>query len=141
MPLSEAFYSRSVADPQIAAIASQRLYPGAAPVSAVRPYAIYLLMARDGHYTMDGHTGLTNTTMRVLCVDNNHATAEALAQALRDLWDGYRGTYGDTVFDGVLCSSKTERYEPPMDASDVGRFVADIGFTVWHREPVPSLVL
>ncbi|NDD52971.1 DUF3168 domain-containing protein [bacterium] len=126
-----------VAQTDISAAVSSRIYLLVAPQTATRPLVIFRLVQSDGLDTLNDTTGLVRTDLEIECQATTDIGAKSLKELIRRRLHTYRGTMGGTFICSCLHTSESDDYIPPQTASDTGIYVASIGFDVIHTRSVP----
>lgn len=144
MSIQRSIYDRLRSNATISGLIGTRIYPGLAPLSAgTDPYIAYSVRRSDGSHSTSGAEGLVFQTVTINCVDNDGVTAHALAEAVRDSIDGYRGDMGTspntTDVRGCWLENDDEQFGDPSEGSDIPRVTRVMVFEVAHRETVPTL--
>ena len=114
-----------LADTDVAAIVATRVHQSSVPESVDAPYIWFTRDRSDGPRCLDnGVARTTEQQFSVECIAESLSTSQALADAVSDALDGYRGTFGDSTVKGVFVDDQTDDYIPRGVSSDDGAFVA-----------------
>ena len=106
-----------------------RCYPGKIPQDPTYPLIVYYKVTGMRDHHLQGPSGLTHPRFQVEAWATTYAAAKALANAIREALDGYKGTVGTVVIGSILIESERDVYE---DAVSCHRVIMD--FFVWHSE-------
>jgi len=80
------------ADPAVAALARDRIYPVEAKQGAQAPRIVFLLVDDPDDTMVDGtSSGLVNARLQVNCFANNYEQAQALAEAVKKMFQAQSG--------------------------------------------------
>jgi len=97
----------------IAALCGGRIGQAPAHELMTVPYIVFMRNGRTRQSSLSGDPGERepdNTFLDVECRGNTQTEAETLADTLRDLLDGYRGTWGDKRVQGAFCTDQSDDY-------------------------------
>jgi hypothetical protein len=118
------------------AIAAGRIYAQNLPqkigASAFNPLpaVVYSQIGGRRPQTMDGTGGLNDGRYQFSCQALDYKTAKQLSQAVRLALENLAGLIGTTVTLGTQLITERDTYD------SVGlKFMCDIDFHIWHREP------
>lgn len=114
MSVSESFVT-FLKDPAngIAALCGGRI--GQAPAHELMkvPYIVFMRNGRTRESSLSGSASERepdNTFLDVECRGTTQGEAETISDALRDLLDGYRGTWGSKRIQGAFCTDQSDDY-------------------------------
>lgn len=138
MSLNSAFYTRSIADADILATVSTRVYPDLAPESAAMPYMVYTVISTSHEHVLSGGAGMAHARVQVDCYASTRIAVLALAEHVRDAWQGYRGTADSVVIRSVVLPGDTQMIEWPIDGSEDARYRVTQDYMVWYAESIPA---
>lgn len=138
MSVEPGLVAHLLADPSIAALVGDRVYPaGRIPEAAPLPAVTYQRVSTVAQHTLQGLGGLTQVRMQVTAWaegDSGYAAAKAIASAVIASLVGFRGTWaGGVGISGVNFDSMQD-IDPDPDSELVG---VDMDFLIWHRGAVP----
>lgn len=130
--IGQALFALLSADPAVAALVDARIYPLIAPQSAPLPRIVYTGAGGIRWNSIDGPSGLGQPRVQIDAYAATYGQAHALAKAIRDALDGYRGTAAGVRIGGVSCPT------PPLDfyEADVSPPLYRVGqdFLITHDE-------
>lgn len=101
--------------------------PQAAPVPCIVLWKVTDLP----DYAMEGVTGLENVRIQCDCKAADYAAAKQLERAVKGVVSGFRGTVGDTDFQGIFIDGSRDGVEPAGGASSERRDVCSLDLVVW----------
>ena len=138
--IEQGLYELITTDSGITSLATGGVYWMLAPKGAAVPYIILSRVATGDTYDMAGATGLRDGLFQVDCYASGagnvgYYQARAMAVAVRELLESYKGTLPDTdstIVDAVF----TEKdWDMPYEEGAKG-FVyrALLEFRIWHNE-------
>jgi hypothetical protein len=112
----------------------RQIYVQVIPQRATYPCLLISRISTNPHNTLDGGLG----TDRAVDIDiearaNTAAAATALAEAVRDFLEPYRGPAGDSTIHAVHVTDEAEEHENPTGGSEQGRIITVTDYTVQYR--------
>lgn len=126
-----------MADPGVSAVAGDRVFPVRVPQVGSLPCVLWKVDAIDRREDLERPTGTAEASVRVAAGSANYLQCDALAGALRTLFDGFAGVLGGTGGVTVLSTvsdGEADAYDPPADNSDRGSFWIVLHYRFLHRE-------
>ena len=126
--IEKAIRSILIADTAVKAI-TNRCYPGKIPQNPEYPLIVYYKVTGNRDHHLQGPSGLAHPRFQVEAWATTYDAAKALANAIREALDGYKGTVGAVAIGSILIESERDVYE---DAVSCHRVIMD--FFVWHSE-------
>lgn len=128
MTIENAMYTLlSVGSPSTPAEA--RVYPVKAPQHPTLPFLIYTKISAPRLYHLAGQTRLVRARFQVDCWAETYAGAVALAEAVRGLLSGFRGTVAGVVIGAVYLDNETDFWGDETEG-----YRRSLDFLVWHQE-------
>ncbi len=124
-----------LADPAIAAIVGDRIYPDPAPQNAVMPFITLGRVSALHEYDLDGYAGQAGPLIQIDCwadapeYNGNYGLTKQLGLAVKNRLNGYIGPIG--VIPRADAAIATER--DIFDPQDRTRR-ASIDFRIWHDD-------
>lgn len=113
-----------------------RVYPGIPPPDATAPFISFRRISYSRVNEMTGPTTLAHPIFQVDCWGSNNEDTVSLSEAVRELLDGFRGSFGDDALDvrRINLVGQDDDPEDPTDggANDIHRNRMD--FEIWYRE-------
>lgn len=126
------------ADATIAQLIAARLYPNQGPEDAVFPYVVYHQASRVNVKTFGGPLKLSRYSMGLDCYGSSYASAKAVAGAVCNVLDGFRGTAGSNpsiAIRGTFQEDEGDDYDPPQHGEERGPDVVRVTVDLWYRAP------
>ena len=122
--------------PGLSALASTRIYNGAAPASTMYPRVTFTVQGHTGGHDLDGPDGTAVARVSVSCWSLSGETTETMADLVKRHLDGYRGTVGAVYVE--LCNWEIEIDQPePLGDGKAGTIHQTIVvFSIDHRAPL-----
>lgn len=119
-------------------IVGTRIYPDAAPQSAVMPYLIISeVSGRDeAHMSAGANLGEGRWQFTGYCTDS--VTRHALRRAIRGSLHGFRGTMGAASIQRCHQDGRFQAWEAPRDAGQVGRLFFADDYIITYTDTVPT---
>ncbi len=114
------------------------IYPGIPPPDATAPFISFRRISYQRIESLNGPTTLARATMQIDCWGSNNETMASLSEAVRALFDGFRGDMGTApplipVRRMILDGQNDDPEEPPDGGPlDINRNRMD--FDIWHIE-------
>ena len=138
--IKTALYDLLAADGTVAGIVSTRIYHQAASTNADLPYIVIQRIGSIHDHHMTAATGLTRPSIQIDCWSTSSTLAQALAEAVREALDVYRGTMGtDSLFVNVASlQGENDDYEIPRSDEEVTSYRVTQDWLIWHAESVPT---
>jgi hypothetical protein len=106
----------------LAGIASNRVYPAAAPDAAALPHVVYRKAGAEPLMTLQGYAGTTRYTFVFECWARTYAEAITLAEQVRTALEA--------------AAALKPMYREPADADDyepvVDEFLELVAYSFWH---------
>ncbi len=135
MSLELALRNFLLADPGVAAIVGNKIFPQPAPQDTVAPFITWLLVSADDNNTLDGPLGLRVSRVQIDCWSDPPEQAGDFTQSLlaasavRQAMKGFTGMQS-----GLRISSAL-----PVDARDIHddaerAHARSVDFRIWHQE-------
>lgn len=112
-------------------IVSTRIYPFTAPQGITRPFITYQRISGVRWRSVDGPSGMAVPRVQVDAYSPTYAGVKALATAIRQTLDGYRGTVGGVRVGDIALETDRDFYE---DAVDPPLHRVSMDFMVTHDE-------
>jgi len=106
----------------LAAVASGRVYPEAAPDNAALPFVVYRKVAADPLMTLQGYAGQTRFTIVFDCWARTYAEAITLADQVRTAVEAA----------AALKPQYREPADPDVYEPSVDQFVEPVVYSIWH---------
>lgn len=115
-------------DAAIAAIVSNRVYPGIIPQGSDQPAIVYAKSSRDRQQLFCGTAGLMNTQISIDSYATTYRESVLLANAVTDALQDFSGMMGTTDVPRVFLTNE-------LDLSDIepGLYRQSQTWVVWHR--------
>lgn len=115
----------------LTALVGERVYWDQIPQGADRPCVVMYKVSGVPGYHMRGPDGLSTDRVQFDCQAILTTDKWAIASTLEALLSGYRGTVGDTIFNGIFKVLERDKTEPSTE-NDTFR-VRQLDFEFWHR--------
>lgn len=122
-----------------------RAYPWAdVPQNPTYPYIAWMRISGEPVEHLRGSSGLCFARVQFSVFNRSHTTAgtrtaKLVAEALRDLFQGYRGTAASVEIGGVRClSDADEQPIPPTHGQEHGTAHVISEFEFQFYQPIPS---
>lgn len=137
--IRSAVVSALMADAGVSAIVEGRVYPGALPRNATGPALVYQLIAVTRERGLGGPTGLSRAVFQFGCARGRGTDGESLAEALRQMFDGFIGPIGPyTIIESILASETDLTDDPSVPGSGEPNRRTVLELTLRYRESIPS---
>lgn len=113
------------ADPVVSALVTAngiaRIYPIKMPEGVKLASVVYTRISGQSEYTMQGPDGLARSRMQIDAWAPTAPAASALANVVKDAINGYRGTMGSVVVQGVFMENERESFDDIVQMFGVSR--------------------
>ena len=117
--IEDSLYSYLTGQAAVTALVSNRIYQSRAPQNATAPYIVYHLVDDVGAGVMEGPAGLTTKRFQFVCLAATQRAAVIVADALRGVLNGFRGTMDTTAVGSVLLVTQLYVYDPTTELDGV----------------------
>lgn len=127
----------------VSAIVGQRIYFGVPSQMAAYPCLVVTVPHRSYGHNLSGADGTSVATVEITAVASYESQCVALAEAIRDFADGFRGPQSGVAI--MSCSLDEPAEADPVpdvapDGSDDRIYRVTLDYRIKHRVPVPSRV-
>ena len=122
----------------IVGTAPPRIYPVALPEGKPRPALLYKRVEGGHDSTLKGSGGHALGKFEFDAIADNYSDADALAEALRQVMQGFVGTFGDTAVRAVVLEEEVDDYLGPVDGSGRGVYTITLTYAIRYTESVPT---
>jgi len=136
--IREAVRGRLVESAEVYDQVEGRVYFGALPQTAKLPAVTYFVPAKAAGHNLKGSNGLSVTRIQISAWSHKLAECVAIAEAIRQRFDGHQGPMGEVHVNSCLLQSEVDLPEPPKDASDRWTYQIALDYRVSHRVSIPS---
>jgi len=120
-------------------IPSLTVYPLHIPQKASLPACVYTSIDREHSHNLAGSAGLCREHLQFDFYSTSFSVCVSQAEAVRNELDGFKGTMGSTLFNGILLEREFDLYDQPIDATDVGTFHRSSEYLFVYQESLPTL--
>lgn len=133
MSLERALFARVTGDAAVSALIGDRLFPNVAPLGTDAPFATYQRISATRVRSLTQRSGLAMARMQLDCMAETYAGARALADAVRQALDGFRGAAGSppVTIEASSIQSDQDLYE---DAAEPPLHRVSMDFMLTYRE-------
>lgn len=132
--IEDGIYDKLTNTAAVTALVSTRIFPNAAPASAVLPFVTYQRITTDHIEDLGGGHQLARALIQFSAWATGYRAARAITEAIRVAIQGYAGTNATVVIDGVNIIDDRDLYEPPGDGQDIGKFGSQLDAAWWFVE-------
>jgi hypothetical protein len=120
-----------IAGGSVTAIVAQRVHQGVVPESSEPPFIWYRRARTDEPRTLDGGSPSGfEQYFDIECVSEDLGEAQALAYAVRDRLNNYRGSFADSTVKGIFVEDHSDDYVPRSVSSDDVAHVAALSVQI-----------
>jgi hypothetical protein len=114
--IGKAIYARLAGASPVTALVGTRIFPMVSQTPSQPPYVVYSTVGGTTWNSMSGQTGLAQSRVQVDAYATTYASAQAIAAAVRDALDGFRGMAGGVRVGGISRqATPLEFYEADVD--------------------------
>ena len=128
--IEEGIIALLLADTDVAALVSTRVYGVKLPQDPTLPAVVMARISESPEYATGGMVGLSAGRFQIDCWAAGLAGSRNLKEAVRKLLSGYKGTIGAEAIRGSFQETSTDLYDSELDAHRVS-----MDFLIWHVEP------
>lgn len=100
--IEQALLTALAADAPLTALVGTRIYPVTAPQGTAAAYVTYEKVTGNPYHDHGGSGNLRWARISYMCHAPTYSQAKAVADAIRDVLDGYRGTLDDVSIGSIL---------------------------------------
>jgi hypothetical protein len=136
--LREALVARLGDLPGLVGQVADRFYPSTLPQLGALPAVTYSVAARSNVYNLSGVAGLSVARVRVSSWARTEAGADAVAMAVREGLDGFRGSWGRVVVLFCTLVNEADLPDPPRGGSDRSTYQIALDFQITYRVTIPA---
>lgn len=136
--VEEFIYDRLKESGTVTNIVGTKIYPQLAPQNAALPYVTYQRIDTPRLRSLDGPVGLASPRVQIDCWSARYKEAKQLGEAIRKMLDGFKGSYGGEVVQGVFLEDERDAFELPVHANEVGSHRVSQDYTIWIEESVAA---
>lgn len=129
--MEESLAALLLADTGVAALAGKQIAWGKAGQTVTPPYAVLNVITGLRDTTHDGPSGLKMGRVQIDCYGTTPLQARTLARAVEAKLNGFKGTQGGTIFDGIFFDSERDGYEDSATPDKRHRVSTD--YLIWHK--------
>lgn len=119
-----------------------RLYPLARPQGGELPAMTYARVTGGHDHNLTAASGTAIPTFELDCFAETYAEADALAEAIRQVMQGFSGSFGTggnaVAVKAVLLDDESDGYDLPQDDSDRGAFFITLRYRIRYSESIPT---
>jgi hypothetical protein len=134
--IRQAVYSRLMSIPAITDLVGSRIYFGALPQSLSLfdgPAITYFIVTRPYGMVLGGSDGGSSARVQINAHGINQQTSSAIAQAIRDSWDGFKGIVNEVDIMASILQGQIDLPSPPMAGSDQWLYQVSTDYLMLHR--------
>jgi len=135
--IGAAFRTKLLSYSTVSTIVGQRMYADALKQNATLPSIVFYVTNTDRAHSVSGVTKFASARIVLECYGITRDAVSALSKAIRETGiDSFRGVVSDHTFCGVSFESGDEyQQEPPIDGSQVHRYICLFDCQVFYKEP------
>lgn len=129
----EALRALLIADTDVQAAVAGRVYAMRMPDNPSKPSVVMQVVGSQHLTALSGSSGLASPLVQLDCYAATIAAARDLAEDVRLVLQGYRGTSAGVVIKGV-----TEWQDSDLYDDDISIYLVSCLCRVWHSEAKPA---
>ena len=137
--LRQAIYSRLSTSSSLVGLVGSRIYFGALPQTAARPALVYSVPSRPYGHHLGGADGTSTARVQFNAIAWSEREADQISQAIRQSWDGYRGTIGGVEVLSSISQGDVDLPQPPRAGTDRWTYEIACDYSIKHRVSYPAL--
>lgn len=123
MPAPVHIRSLILASTSVTSLVSTRVHYNHVPQQSARPNIWFRVTSDNEQRTLDKSGGLHEARCDIECVGVTETSAQAVADAVKNKLDGYKGSMGTCTAQGVFVLDKDDDYIPFSNEGDDGLHV------------------
>ena len=123
-----------IAEPTVNALIGAKIYPDNAPQGAALPYVTYFRASGPRVRSLKGPSGLSHPRIQLDVLAASRASAKAIASAIRNLVDGYRGAMGSLTVQTIRVENDMDFSEDPEHAGEQTIYGVSLDAIIWFEE-------
>ncbi|OJW11215.1 MAG: hypothetical protein BGO49_11150 [Planctomycetales bacterium 71-10] len=136
----EALYLRLSSTAALTAIVGDRIHHGHIPQGWDLPAVSFELPGRPYGHHLRGSDGTSSPRVRISAWAASRPQAVAMARAVRDRFQGFRGRIGRVEVMASILLDELDLSSPPKDESDTWTCRILMDYRIRHRVPLPTLL-
>jgi len=118
---------------------STRMYPDDLPQDNTLPCIVYRVISKVPEHDLSGASPLTRYRFQLDSYAATRIGADALAEAVRNAADGYRGTMGSEFAQTTHLDNERSDIDAAIDATDQSRYITIQDWIVSFTDTAPTL--
>lgn len=99
---------------------------------------VYQRVSTDHLECLQAAAGYATATIEFDCLSASYAGAKRLAEVLRTVLDGFRGTMGNQPIKSCRIQDEADDFDAPADGSSKGTYHVTVTYDFQFTESVPS---
>ncbi len=141
MTIETALFSHLSVQAGITALVSTRVYATVPPSDPTYPFITFQIFSDVPEHDMSGAVGLTQVKVQIDAWAFLVAEQQAIAEAVRNELDGFRGALGTEALAIRSCflDSRNTFQEPDKQGKNLPVHRSSLDFSIWHVESLPTL--
>jgi hypothetical protein len=132
--LEKAIRSLLVDDGSVAALVGNRVYPVQRKQGSALPAVVYQQITGVRDHTFAGASGFVASRYQITCWAETYGGADALADAVRAVMDGYAGTKESVVIQCIHLQDEGDMPALVADNESLNFHGKRLDFMVWYDE-------
>lgn len=136
--IREAVRGRLVESAEVHDQVEGRVYFGALPQKAKLPAVTFFVPSKVAGHHLKGSNATSITRIQISAWSHRQAECVAIAEAVRQRFDGLQGTMGEVHVLSCLLQHEIDLPEPPKIADDQWTYQIALDYRISHRVPPPS---
>jgi hypothetical protein len=134
MNVYSAVYSYLSAQVPVTTLVSTRIYPLHLPQDPVIPAIVVTQVAEESDHHLTGKAGHSRATLKFACLSQDMQEAFDIAEALRGVMQGYRGTMGSYTVGSITLQNVYDDAEALDDGSEDWVYARTHEYTLSFRQ-------
>lgn len=132
MGIFDALFSLMDGDAGLTALVASRIYPDVAPSQVGKPYIVYQRISTHREVVQEltpGDTTLSRPRFQITAIAADKPGVISIAEALRDLLHGYKGTEESVVIGQIRMANERDNF---YDA--ISEYTIQQDYLIWYQE-------
>jgi hypothetical protein len=117
---------------------ASRIYPVRRPQAVTGDSICFWRTSGDHDHNLTGSSGTAIPSFAIDVLSDDYTRADAIAEAVRQVMQGFAGTMGTTVVKSVILVDEQDGYDDPADGSDKLTYRIALLYRIRYTESKPT---
>ena len=138
--IKQSVRTRLLQSATIAGLCGANVFTGRSDQGQALPRINITRISGGQEHDLDGAAANANPRIQIDCRAATDVAADALADAVRNMLDGYTGTMGTHSIDVAVLDNRLDLDEPAIDGSDNNTYCVIQDYLIRYTEPIPTFL-